>query len=446
MPQTVNCPNCGNVNVALAEFCTACGKKLPADAQAAPGLSIGGLATDDSEFPMPAGPKTTKTKRMPQLETSKLQRPAPPAEGRMSFESLAKRYPGRPYLAVLGTREPPQGYLLRDPIVTVGRGPDNAVTVQDDRMSRAHVLFALVGHSIVAIDLRSKTGAFVNGRRIEQVRLQVGDVIRCGHTEMVFAFVPGADAPWGYELCALWSPNSKSLPEDGGDSRDFKGDVEATADESDSAGPAASLVVEDKASGRRAVSAGLPVLIGSDANCHVKLDGDGIAAFHAQVYWSDTGPRVRDLGATAGTLLNGEPITDAALDANASVSLASAELAISLHGDVPALARALAAPRAPRPLAVTCVSGPAQGVSATLPACDRKLILGRSRNCDLHMEDPRASSKHVSLLVGADTIAVEDLGSRNGIRINGQDAKAGELRLGDCLTVGKSEFLVHRAV
>jgi len=47
-------------------------------------------------------------------------------------------------------------------------------------------------------------------------------------------------------------------------------------------------------------------------------------------------------------------------------------------------------------------------------------VIGRGEDCDLSVEDPLVSRRHARLLVNEDGITLEDLGSRNGVFLNGR--------------------------
>jgi len=49
-----------------------------------------------------------------------------------------------------------------------------------------------------------------------------------------------------------------------------------------------------------------------------------------------------------------------------------------------------------------------------------ELVIGRSATCGLTIDDPLVSRSHARILVGEDGCAIEDAGSRNGIRVNGR--------------------------
>ncbi len=68
-------------------------------------------------------------------------------------------------------------------------------------------------------------------------------------------------------------------------------------------------------------------------------------------------------------------------------------------------------------------------------------VLGRGSDCGLQIDDVEASRRHAVLHVESNGITVEDLGSRNGIFLNGNRIdRVIPLRHGDVLTIGKQEI------
>jgi hypothetical protein len=92
---------------------------------------------------------------------------------------------------------------------------------------------------------------------------------------------------------------------------------------------------------------------------------------------------------------------------------------------------ALAGPR------LLVVQGPAAG--EVLPLRDGA-VLGRGRRSELQLEDPLASRRHARLIVRGGRAAVQDLGSKNGIVVDGHAAGAGprRLRSGVSVAIGGS--------
>ncbi len=77
-----------------------------------------------------------------------------------------------------------------------------------------------------------------------------------------------------------------------------------------------------------------------------------------------------------------------------------------------------------------------------LPLPPQGGVIGRSRDCEVVLEDAGVSRRHAELRLGADGWAVSDLGSTNGVRVNGQDAHtAHPLRPGDRIELGSTEII-----
>ena len=71
-------------------------------------------------------------------------------------------------------------------------------------------------------------------------------------------------------------------------------------------------------------------------------------------------------------------------------------------------------------------------------------LLGRSPECHVTIEDPLVSRKHARIVISIDGAVVEDLGSRNGIRLNGELIhKPMFLKDRDRLRIGMQEFVFH---
>ena len=65
------------------------------------------------------------------------------------------------------------------------------------------------------------------------------------------------------------------------------------------------------------------------------------------------------------------------------------------------------------------------------------LIVGRDPACDIsEHNDPLLSRKHAAFTADARAVQVRDLGSRNGILVNGAKTSQAELRSGDVVQVG----------
>jgi hypothetical protein len=68
----------------------------------------------------------------------------------------------------------------------IGRGTEADIRLPDTGVSRKHVDVVLEGNVAVVEDLGSTNGTLVNGRRVTRQPLSDGDVIRIGHSVLVY--------------------------------------------------------------------------------------------------------------------------------------------------------------------------------------------------------------------------------------------------------------------
>ena len=71
------------------------------------------------------------------------------------------------------------------------------------------------------------------------------------------------------------------------------------------------------------------------------------------------------------------------------------------------------------------------------------LLLGRHPECDIQIDSRKISRRHCCIAQVSDYLVVRDLGSTNGIRINGVRVQEGRLAQGDELTIGNHRYQVR---
>jgi pSer/pThr/pTyr-binding forkhead associated (FHA) protein len=68
------------------------------------------------------------------------------------------------------------------------------------------------------------------------------------------------------------------------------------------------------------------------------------------------------------------------------------------------------------------------------------VVVGRHPNCDTRLNSLRVSRHHCCMTRENDQVVVRDLGSTNGIRINGTRVETGSLRPGDELSIAHIRY------
>jgi hypothetical protein len=74
-----------------------------------------------------------------------------------------------------------------------------------------------------------------------------------------------------------------------------------------------------------------------------------------------------------------------------------------------------------------------------------RIVIGRSRDCDVQLADANVSRRHAELRQEGASYWIVDLGSTNGIEVNGKRVKRAKLRSGDTITLGSTDVTFVRA-
>jgi predicted component of type VI protein secretion system len=117
--------------------------------------------------------------------------PAPPGyeppHGQPAYQQPyvepARRRAMRAHLVVDGT---PRTVELKPGSNVIGRGTESDLQLLDQGVSRRHLDIYVSDAESVAYDMGSTNGTTINGHPAQSQRLQHGDVIRVGHTRLVY--------------------------------------------------------------------------------------------------------------------------------------------------------------------------------------------------------------------------------------------------------------------
>lgn len=215
--------------------------------------------------------------------------------------------PGAPLVRMTLTgAEGEQSVETLGPVTLIGSRKDCHLPISNTEVSKVHCAICNTGREIIACDLRSRTGTFVNDAQINSAVLRPGDRLRIGNVEIALTFVrQAAPAPPGE---ASDGPRTDAVR--------FK------------------LPLHVNGVGKDRALTTQPVLIGKRSNCEVFLDTPDVSLAHALIFTVDERPILCDLGSRSGTLLNGQRVSTAYLRDGDTLNVGGEALAIGWKGPV----------------------------------------------------------------------------------------------------------------
>ena len=185
--------------------------------------------------------------------------------------------------------------------------------------------------------------------------------------------------------------------------------------------------------------AGPEILIGRDKESDIQIPLNAVSRRHAKIVESDGQWFVEDLASTHGTTINGQSISTKGkklLREGDVIGLVQASVTFHLldetnleetsddktaivaqkmvsdilnrtdkKGDLPYL---------------LVMNGPKEGTKILIPSEVQELTIGRTEKADLRVDDVNVSRKHAKLKREWNDLVIEDLGSRNGVIVNGR--------------------------
>ena len=75
----------------------------------------------------------------------------------------------------------------------------------------------------------------------------------------------------------------------------------------------------------------------------------------------------------------------------------------------------------------------------------RSVVIGRSADCDVVVDDRNVSRRHAELARDGDSFVLRDLDSTNGTAVNGRRVREAPVSEGDRVTVGATTLTIRRS-
>jgi pSer/pThr/pTyr-binding forkhead associated (FHA) protein len=205
--------------------------------------------------------------------------------------------------------------------------------------------------------------------------------------------------------------------------------------------PSAPIAARIEGGGRAWAIDADPFSIGSDKECGLRLEAQGVSHVHAQVSRYGDDLYLRDLGTASGTWANGRPVVMPHRLADGDrLRIGNVELLVRIEGGA---ARAEAARGSSLPAQAALVpylevrTGRSLGLAFALDASP--VFVGRDPQCKVRLDDPAVAPRHVQLREAQGRFYACDVSGGWGLWRNGGPVPQGQevpLGEGDTLQLG----------
>ncbi len=221
-----------------------------------------------------------------------------------------------PALLVMGADGGARRFELTAGAVSLGRGEDNDIVIDDPAISRRHLIFRREADGVTVEDCGSRNGTVFNGAPLQKAALAHGAELQIG--ECLIRFMAGAvpvesadDVERGEET--ICRPSADVLPPD--PDPEPSAPAPAPAEPIGSPQPQSPWVLEvvrpDGSHNRLPLTT--PVTTIGRAKADLVLVDTKVSRRHGELEVSPEGVIYRDTGSTNGSLLNGRAVTSALL-------------------------------------------------------------------------------------------------------------------------------------
>lgn len=195
------------------------------------------------------------------------------------------------------------------------------------------------------------------------------------------------------------------------------------------------------------------ISVGRKEGNTIRLTERNVSREHAKLLKANGAFHVHDLGSYNGVRVNGQRIDGSAvLKAGDQVLIGDYLLAVQLDepdadsagtdgaaGQADAATAMLAAPEEPQtPARLVMLSPPAPGAEFALSRPSTRI--GRAEDLDAWINHRSISREHAEVSRDGDEFRIVDLGSANGVRVNGSDVTESPLYPGDTVELGQVRF------
>jgi len=195
------------------------------------------------------------------------------------------------------------------------------------------------------------------------------------------------------------------------------------------------------------------IRIGREVDNDLVLESDSCSRYHAEILFGRGLYKIVDLNSTNGISVNGQKVQEQLIANGDSIEIGVYTLGISIPQQSTPKTTMMptmdAEPKAdeakpvasPKVLYINRLLG--KGGERSLKIADGvEYVIGRSPGADMVVDDAQCSGRHAVVVLRGDRCTIRDLDSANGTFVNRERIEQAEIRPGDRLTLGRTEFAV----
>lgn len=382
-------------------------------------------------------------------------------------------------------------YVLPKKPIAIGREPANDIVVLDGPVSKRHARLTFSPEGMTLWDVGSKNGTYVNDEKVTSKKLKEGDAVRVGNAFLLFARVDTPDGRIGGTItpnapeqnaAAILSaraglpPGSKFALGDsplliGSESPNnicisdprvspFHAQIAITPEgvRIVDLNSASGLKVNGETVAAKVLEEGDTISI-AQATLHVDMVKKGLGDGAVKAIPATRAPTAaitphepveaaEEMGEVKEVLFpkGADTVADLlpGLGTKKEEEPEMVDLGAALRKEVgigPTAGKAVDNAAHPGKCKLICIAGVIKAKAFPIDAA--KMTFGRNPASDIFLEDLSVSREHAMIKAAGDRLEVVDLGSRNGIEVNGRKVMSKMLDLGDKIKIGKNVFLVE---
>ena len=195
------------------------------------------------------------------------------------------------------------------------------------------------------------------------------------------------------------------------------------------------------------------IRIGRESDNDLVLESDSCSRYHAEILLGRGLYKIVDLNSTNGISVNSQQVQEQLIGNGDSVEIGVYTLDLSIPQEETPKTRMMSmADVAPKPEEPESAAPPkvlylnrliGKGGERSLKMVEGvEYTIGRSPGADVVVDDAQCSGRHALVLLRGDLCTVRDLDSANGTFVNSEKVSQAEIRPGDRLMVGRTEFAI----